>query len=112
MLRDRESVRPAAFPPRRSSSSSRRSQRTEWLPEEIERDRWGFVLTGSDVLRGGTMPHRWAGALADAAGDEPAGVFAVGDVRHGSIKRVACAVGEGSASIRMVHEYLAETEDE
>ena len=40
------------------------------------------------------------------------GVFAVGDVRYGPVKRVASAVGEGSASIRMVHEYLAETEDE
>jgi thioredoxin reductase (NADPH) len=62
--------------------------RTEWLPDEIERDERGFVTTGSDF--GTTLP----------------GVFAIGDVRAGSVKRVASAVGEGSVVIQRVHQYL------
>jgi thioredoxin reductase (NADPH) len=74
---------------------------TEWLPPEVARDRWGFILTGPDVTP------------AQRSEDEPllletsmAGVFAAGDVRHGSVKRCASAVGEGSIAIRLVHEYL------
>lgn len=62
--------------------------RTEWLPAEIERDARGFVLAGSDFET--TVP----------------GVFAIGDVRAGSVKRVASAVGEGSVVIQRVHQYL------
>ena len=62
--------------------------RTEWLPAEIERDERGFVLTGPDYAT--TLP----------------GVFAIGDVRAGSVKRVASAVGEGSVVIQRVHQYL------
>jgi thioredoxin reductase (NADPH) len=62
--------------------------RTEWLPAEIERDERGFVLTGPDY--GTTVP----------------GVFAIGDVRATSVKRVASAVGEGSVVIQHVHRYL------
>ncbi len=63
---------------------------TEWLPQEIERDKRGFVTTGDDY--GTSVP----------------GVFAIGDVRAGSVKRVASAVGEGSVVIQHVHHYLAE----
>ena len=75
--------------------------RTAWLPETVIRDAHGFVLTGTAL-----------GADARTGSDSPfgtslAGVFAVGDVRADSIKRVASAVGEGSAAIRFVHEYLA-----
>jgi len=62
--------------------------RTEWLPDELERDARGFVLTGPDFAT--TLP----------------GVFAIGDVRAGSVKRVASAVGEGSVVIQRVHHYL------
>jgi thioredoxin reductase (NADPH) len=65
--------------------------RTEWLPPEIERDARGFVTTGSDF--GTTVP----------------GVFAIGDVRAGSVKRVASAVGEGSVVIQRVHQYVEST---
>jgi thioredoxin reductase (NADPH) len=68
---------------------------TEWLPAEIERDEWGFVVTQPTIDGRGfvtTMP----------------GVFAVGDVRRGSVKRVASAAGEGSVSIRYVHDHLGE----
>ena len=83
------------------------SPRTEWLPDMILRDRWGYVLTGEDVVAEGgrrAWPH-----------DEPPqpletsvqGVFAVGDVRRGSVKRVASAVGEGSVVVSSVHTYLS-----
>ena len=67
--------------------------RTAWLPDHVRRDGRGFVLTGSDL------------GAASFATSLP-GVFAVGDVRADSIKRVASSVGEGSSAIRFVHEYL------
>ena len=75
--------------------------RTAWLPEKVMRDPHGFILTGTAL-----------GSDARTSSDSPfatslAGVFAVGDVRADSIKRVASAVGEGSAAIRYVHGYLA-----
>jgi thioredoxin reductase (NADPH) len=73
--------------------------RTAWLPAEVARDRWGSILTGTDVGDGGVRPR-----LASSV----PGVFAVGDVRHGSVKRVASAVGEGSVAIGAAHEFLAE----
>jgi thioredoxin reductase (NADPH) len=75
---------------------------TDWLPEAVVRDRWGYVLTGSDVDQ-----HRAASRTPFPLETSLPGVFAVGDVRHGSVKRVASAVGEGSICIRLVHEYLA-----
>jgi thioredoxin reductase (NADPH) len=78
--------------------------RTDWLPSEIERDERGYIATGS-----ATDPAR------RPAGHEPAllettlpGVFAAGDVRLGSMKRIAAAVGEGSSVIRMCHQHLAQ----
>lgn len=71
---------------------------TSWLPAEIERDRFGFVLT--DVLRDGQAPLMFESTRP--------GIFAVGDVRSGSIKRVASAVGEGSVVISQIHRYLQE----
>ena len=85
---------------------------TQWLPEELIKDGRGYVCTGRDVM--------------DLAGDDRSlwplerdpylletsvpGIFAVGDVRHGSIKRVASGVGEGSMAIAFVHQYLAEAD--
>ena len=73
--------------------------RTKWLPPEIERDRHGFVLTGADVPADAWDLDRSALLLESSM---PA-VFAAGDVRHGSVKRVASSVGEGSAAIQLVH---------
>jgi thioredoxin reductase (NADPH) len=73
---------------------------TGWLPETIQRDRWGFVVTGTDLLR---WPLDRPPMLLETS---LPGVFAAGDVRHGSISQVAGAVGEGSVAIRLVHEYL------
>jgi len=84
--------------------------RTAWLPPEMERDDRGYILTGDAVTAG------QAGTPATDGDRRPApletslpGVFAVGDVRMGSMKRIAAAVGEGSSVVRMVHEHLART---
>jgi thioredoxin reductase (NADPH) len=93
---------------------------TDWLPPSILRDDWGYLLTGRQC----TDPSCWrggcevdAGALAahdDAHGPlifetSLEGVFAAGDVRRGSVKRVASAAGEGAMCVRLVHEYLSPT---
>ncbi len=75
---------------------------TEWLEGCCELDERGFVLTDRDV----TVASPSGGELLPYETSMP-GVFAVGDVRHGSMKRVAAAVGEGSSAIRAVHEHLA-----
>ncbi|PRY68577.1 thioredoxin reductase (NADPH) [Glaciihabitans tibetensis] len=81
---------------------------TQWLPDEILRDQWGFVLTGNDVLAEGgrrAWPHSRPPAALESS---VPGVFAVGDVRRASVKRVANAVGEGSVVVSAVHAFLAE----
>ena len=75
---------------------------TEWLPGTVARDEWGYILTGPDA--GDCWQQQRAPLPLETS---LPGVFAVGDVRHGSVKRVASAVGEGSIAIRLVHEYLA-----
>jgi thioredoxin reductase (NADPH) len=84
---------------------------TEWLPRSIIRDKWSYVCTGRDVMD----LVQEQGADKWPLGRDPylletsaPGVFAAGDVRHGSIKRVASAVGEGSMAIAFIHQYLAE----
>jgi thioredoxin reductase (NADPH) len=82
--------------------------RTEWLGDVIERDERGFILTGPDVLRDGQRPKGWPldrdPYLLET---NVPGVFAVGDVRHGSVKRVASGVGEGSVAVQFIHQYLS-----
>jgi thioredoxin reductase (NADPH) len=82
--------------------------RTAWLDGTVERDARGFVLTGADLMRESKRPKGWSldrdpGLLETNV----PGIFAVGDVRHGSIKRVASGVGEGSIAIQFVHQYLS-----
>ncbi len=83
--------------------------RTGWLDGFIERDERGFILTGSDLLKAGKRPRGWPldrdPSLLETS---VPGIFAVGDVRHGSVKRVASSVGEGSIAIQFVHQYLNE----
>jgi thioredoxin reductase (NADPH) len=80
---------------------------TDWLPQEIERDEWGFIVTGQDLLNDGLSPQEWhLERLPLLLETSMPGVFAIGDVRHRSVKRVASAVGEGSIAIQMVHQYL------
>lgn len=82
---------------------------TDWLPESILRDGKGFVLSGRDMRRDGALPPGWK------ENREPylletsmPGVFVAGDVRHGSVKRAASAVGEGSIAVQFMHQYLAQ----
>ena len=81
--------------------------RTEWLEGVVARDAKGFVLTGADLLRDGQRPRGW-GLDRDPYYLEASapGVFAAGDVRANSIKRVASAVGEGAMAIQLLHTYL------
>jgi thioredoxin reductase (NADPH) len=83
---------------------------TAWLPSAVIRDELGYVCTGRDLLDLGlTRGERWP-LTRDPYLLETSvpGVFAVGDVRHGSIKRCASAVGEGSMAIAFIHQYLAQ----
>jgi thioredoxin reductase (NADPH) len=83
--------------------------RTEWLAETLERDQHGFVLTGPDLFQDGQPPPPWPLDRPPRLLETSLpGVFAAGDVRHRSIKRVASAVGEGSIAIQLVHDYLGE----
>jgi thioredoxin reductase (NADPH) len=75
---------------------------TEWLPPEIERDEQGFLLTGKDVRDGWPLARR--PFLLETS---LPGVLAAGDVRFGSVKRVASAVGEGSVAIQLLHDLFA-----
>ena len=77
--------------------------RTAWLPPEIERDEKGFVRTGADLAR---SPHWVSARQPFLLETSRAGVFAAGDVRSGSVKRVASAVGEGAMAVQFVHEHL------
>lgn len=82
--------------------------RTDWLGGVVARDAGGFVLTGAALGSDGERPSGWS------LGREPylletsvPGIFAAGDVRHHSVKRIASAVGEGSMAVQFVHQYLA-----
>ena len=82
--------------------------RTDWLAGVVERDERGFVLTGPDLIRDGNKPKGWSldrdPFLLET---NVPGLFAVGDVRHGSVKRVASGVGEGSVAVQFIHQYLS-----
>jgi len=81
---------------------------TAWLPPCILRDDKGFVLSGSDLRKDGKLPDVWHEAREPYLLETSVpGVFVAGDVRCGSIKRVASAVGEGSIAVQFVHQYLA-----
>ena len=82
--------------------------RTQWLGDSIARDQRGFILTGPD-LPGGTSGRWPPGHPPLPLETSLPGVFAAGDVREGSVKRVASAVGEGVAAIPLVHRYLHTT---
>jgi thioredoxin reductase (NADPH) len=82
--------------------------KTDWLQGVIERDSRGFVMTGTDLMYGGRPPKNWNldrdPYLLEAS---VPGVFAIGDVRHGSVKRVASSVGEGAIAVQFVHQHLS-----
>ena len=77
---------------------------TDWLPAELARGDGGFIRTGTDLEGDGSWPLAERGPLSLET--SMPGVFAAGDVRHGSMNRVASAVGEGSIAVKLVHELF------
>jgi thioredoxin reductase (NADPH) len=81
---------------------------TAWLPQSLVRDEKGFLLAGPDLRVDGKWPEGWHETREPFLLESSVpGVFVAGDVRHGSVKRVASAVGEGSIAVQLVHQYLA-----
>jgi thioredoxin reductase (NADPH) len=82
---------------------------TDWLPDTIMRDTNGFLLSGPDLKVDGKLVKSWSQKREPYLLETSLpGIFVAGDVRHGSIKRVASAVGEGSISVQFIHQYLAQ----
>src|SRR5271154_1968708 len=82
--------------------------RTDWVGSTVHRDERGFILSGPDLMKDGKRPPEWTldrdpGLLETSV----PGIFVVGDVRHGSVKRVASGVGEGAVAVQFIHQYLA-----
>lgn len=105
-LRDRFSGEEAVVPADAVFVLIGATPHTDWLPGSVARDGWGFLLTGPDAAAEAWPLERPPLAFETTL----PGVFAVGDVRRGSVKRVASAVGEGSVVIQQVHEYLSRLE--
>ncbi|MBA0086365.1 MAG: FAD-dependent oxidoreductase, partial [Acidobacteria bacterium Pan2503] len=85
--------------------------RTEWLGDVVERDARGFILSGPDLIRAGKKPASWTLSRDPSLLETSVpGIFVVGDVRHGSVKRVASGVGEGAVVVQFMHQYLAKVQ--
>ena len=83
--------------------------RTDWLADLVERDERGFILTGPDLMRERERPQGWTlDRQPFLLESSVPGIFVAGDVRHGSVKRVASGVGEGSIAVQFIHQYLSQ----
>ena len=82
--------------------------KTDWLPPNVLKDERGFVFSGNDLKRCPQFPRQWQLPRDPYLLESSVpGVFVAGDVRHGSIKRAASAVGEGSIAVQFIHQYMA-----
>ncbi len=82
---------------------------TDWLPGCVQRDERGFILAGPDLRKAGKLPAWWQEERDPYLLETSTpGIFVAGDVRHGSVKRVASSVGEGSIAVQFMHQYLAQ----
>jgi thioredoxin reductase (NADPH) len=82
---------------------------TDWLAGVVERDEYGFILSGADLIRNGKPPKGWKLERDPFLLETSVpGIFVAGDVRAHSVKRVASAVGEGSMGVQFIHKYLGE----
>ncbi|QMS86241.1 FAD-dependent oxidoreductase (plasmid) [Nostoc edaphicum CCNP1411] len=80
---------------------------TDWLAGVLERDEQGFILTGSSLMREGRCPKGWKLVRQPFLLESNVpGIFVAGDVRYGSVKRVASGVGEGAIAVQFIHQYL------
>jgi thioredoxin reductase (NADPH) len=108
VLRDRATGQTEEVPASRVFIFIGAQPHTDWLESVVARDSHGFLLTGTDLAGGGARPKGW---LPDRdpflLETSVPGIFAAGDVRHGSMKRVASGVGEGAMAVSFVHQYLA-----
>ncbi|MBO3459386.1 FAD-dependent oxidoreductase [Aetokthonos hydrillicola Thurmond2011] len=81
---------------------------TEWLANIVERDEQGFIFTGSNLIHDGRYPKGWPLERQPLLLESSVpGIFVAGDVRYGSVKRVASAVGEGAIAVQLIHQYLS-----
>jgi len=81
--------------------------RSDLVEDVVERDRVGFILTGQDLVEDGKRPQGWKPQRDPFLLETSVpGIFAAGDVRHGSVKRVATAVGEGATAVKLIHQHL------
>ncbi len=110
VVRDRESGTESSVPTDALFILIGASPQTAWLPREVWRDQWGYIVTDDDLVLGDAKaPWPLERAPRPLETSMP-GVFAIGDVRRSSVKRVANAVGEGSVVISHVHAHLADLE--
>jgi len=107
MVRDRETGEETAVSGSALFILIGASPHTQWLPDSVHCDEYGYVVTGQDLSRDNRYVENWPlERMPRPFETSLPGVFAVGDVRHRSVKRVASAVGEGSVTISQIHEYL------
>lgn len=112
-VRDNETGAQATLPARALFIMIGAEAHTGWLPAEIARDPGGYILTGRDLQAEPSARARWRLEREPFLLETSVpGIFAAGDVRHGTVKRVASATGQGSMAIAFIHQYFADQEEQ